>query len=143
LNWRGRAAGLFAALMVGLAGPRCSAAAQGLRCPPKAPAAWGMLSSSPLDQVDVLSQPSGDPINETAPPSLVPDRGFARGDVWHNVWLLGDEPGWSHFVDCRYRGSQRILRLNADGLRQCEQTARPYSPKVGVSDNAAQTMACD
>jgi hypothetical protein len=143
LNCRARAAGLLAALIVGLAGARCSAAAQGLHCPPEAPAAWGMPSASALDQVAVLSQPAGEPIDEAAPPSLVPDRGFARGDVWHNLWRIDDQPGWSHFVDCRYRGSQRILRLKADGLRQCEQTARPYSPKAGIADNAAQTMACD
>jgi hypothetical protein len=102
-----------------------------------------MPSASQLDQVAVLSQPKSEPIDETARPSLVPDRGFASGDVWHNVWLMGDEPGWSHFVDCQYRGSQRVLRLKADGLRQCEQTARPYSVRRGIANGAAQTMACE
>jgi hypothetical protein len=114
-----------------------------VECPPQAPADWDLTKSAPLDQVAVLSQPGGTPIDERSPPSLLPDRGFARDEVWHNIWLLGNEPGWSHFVDCRYRGSPRILRLNADRLRQCEQTARPYSAKGGVADNAVQTMKCD
>lgn len=143
MNWRARAAELVTASIVALAGSPSATGAQGLRCPPEAPAAWGMPSAAPLDQVAVLSQPTGEPIDETAPPSLVPDRGFARGDVWHNLWRIDDQPGWSHFVDCRYRGSRRILRLKADGLRQCEQTVRPYSSRSGVADNASQTMACN
>jgi hypothetical protein len=114
-----------------------------LQCPPQAPSGWNLPEPAPLDAVGVLSQPSGQPIDEAAPPSLVPDRGFARGDVWHNVWLMGDERGWSHFIDCRYRGSPRVLRLKADGLRQCEQTARPYAPNAGVTAGAAQTLMCD
>jgi len=50
---------------------------------------------------------------------------------------------WSHYVDCQYRGSPRILRLKADGLKQCEQTAAPYTATGGVSATAVQTMACD
>jgi hypothetical protein len=113
-----------------------------LECPREAPLEWGLSQPAPLDQAAVMSQPVGQPIDDNAPPSLVPDRGLARGSVWHNIWLMGDEPGWSHFVDCRYRGSTRILRLNADGVKQCEQTARPYSTKGGVPDNAMQTMVC-
>lgn len=114
-----------------------------LECPPQPPADWDLTMPAPLDQVAVLSQPTGTPIDERSPPSLLPDRGFARDEVWHNIWLLGDEPGWSHFVDCRYRRSQRVLRLKADGHKRCEQTARPYSAKGGVGDNAVQTMKCD
>jgi hypothetical protein len=91
----------------------------------------------------MLSQPVGQPIDDNAPPSFAPDQGFARGSVWHNVWIMGDEPGWSHFVDCQSPGSKRIQRLEADGLKQCEQTAQPYSAKGGVADNAVQTMVCD
>ncbi len=94
-------------------------------------------------QAAVLSEKTGQPIDDTAPPSLVPDRGYAQGNVWHNIWMMGDEPGWSHYVDCRYRGSSRILRLKADGLKQREQTASPYDAKKGVSAAAVQTMACD
>jgi hypothetical protein len=123
---------------------RSSAQAQQHRvaCPREAPAEWGLPKQTPLDQVAVLSQPVGQQIDDRSPPSVVPDRGFARGGVWHNIWLMGDEPDWSHFVDCQYRGSTRILRLKADGLKQCEQTARPYSAKRGAADNAAQMMVC-
>jgi len=114
-----------------------------LECPPEAPAEWALPKPAPLEQPAVLSQPNGEPIDESAPPSLGPDQMYARGSVWHNVWLMGDEPGWSHFVDCQYRGSKRVLRLKADGLKQCEQTAAPYSAKGGIARNAVQTMVCD
>jgi hypothetical protein len=129
---------------IALGAPPAQAAQQhGVECPARAPAEWKLPAPAPLDQPAVLSQPAGEPIDEGAPPSLVPDRGFARDGVWHNVWIMGDEPGWVHFVDCQYRGSTKILRLKADGLKQCEQTARPYTPKQGVADHAAQTMTCD
>lgn len=114
-----------------------------VECPREAPAGWGLPKPAPLQQPAVLSQPTGEPIDEAAPPSLVPDRGFARGNVWHNVWIMGDEPHWSHFIDCQYRGSPRVLRLKADGMQQCEQTATPYSATKGVAENAVQTMTCD
>jgi hypothetical protein len=114
-----------------------------VECPGEAPADWGLPKPVPLMQAAVLSQPVGQPIDERAPPSLVPDRGYARGNVWYNVWMMGDEPQWSHFIDCQYRGTDRLLRLKADGLHQCEQTVRPYSAGKGVADNAVQTMACD
>jgi hypothetical protein len=114
-----------------------------VECPRQAPAEWGLPKGAPLVQAAVLSQPTDQPIDESAPPSLVPDKGYARGNVWHNIWIMGDEPHWSHFIDCHYRGSDRLLRLKADGMKQCEQTAQTYSVKQGVADNAVQTMACD
>ena len=61
-------------------------------CPASAPASLG-ANLGPLEQVAVLSERKGVPIDDAAPPSLVPDRGFARGTVWHSIWLMGDEPG--------------------------------------------------
>jgi hypothetical protein len=90
-----------------------------------------------------LAQPTGEPIDDSSPPTLAPDHGYARGNVWHNIWLMGDEAGWSHFIDCSCRGSARILRLKADDLKQCEQTAKPYSAKTGVASDAVQTMVCN
>jgi hypothetical protein len=113
-----------------------------VECPREAPAPWTVQQPAPLEQATVLFQPVAQAIDENAPPSLVPDRGFAHGGVWHNIWRMGDEPRWSHFVDCRYRGSQRVLRLKADGLGQCEQTAQPYSITTGVARDATQTMTC-
>ena len=114
-----------------------------LQCPVEAPAEWGLSKPAPLVQAAVLSQPVDQIIDDNAPPLLVPDRDMFVGAYGTTPWIMGDEPGWSHFVDCQYRGSQRILRLKADGLKQCEQTAQPYSAIGGVADNAVQTMVCD
>jgi hypothetical protein len=73
-----------------------------LECPQEAPAEWALPKPAVLEQPAVLSQPVGEPIDDNAPPSLVPDQGYARGNVWHNVWATGDQPDWSHFVDCQY-----------------------------------------
>jgi len=59
----------------------------------EAPAEWGLPKQAPLDQVAALFQPTGEPIDDTSPPSMMPDRRFARAGVWHNIWLMGDEPG--------------------------------------------------
>jgi len=133
----------FAAMLLLICLPAEAQQAHRLQCPATAPAEWGLPKPAPLQQPAVLSQPVGEKIDEEAPPSLAPDRGFARGNVWHNIWTMGDEAGWSHFIDCQYRGSKRVLRLPADGLKQCEQTVQPYSAKGGTPDNAAQTLACD
>ncbi len=114
-----------------------------LQCPSTAPAEWGLGPSVPLARVSVLAQQTGRPIDESAPPSLHPDRSLVVGDVLHNIWVMDDEPGWYRFVDCQYRGSPRILRLWADGLKRCEQTVRPYAPRTGISETAAQTLECD
>lgn len=135
--------GVILGVAVGIGGWPNQSLAHRLECPQSAPAAWGASKPALLEQPAVLSQPAGEPINEDSPPSLMPDRGFARGAVWHNVWTMGDASGWVHFVDCRYHGSSRVLRLKADGLRQCEQTAQPYSARHGVAHQAVQTMACD
>ena len=134
---------LAAAMMLGSLGAAVADPPHRLECPREAPDDWGLPKPAPLEQAQVLSQPAGEAIDESAPPSLVPDRGYARGNVWHNIWIMGDEPHWSHFIDCQYRGSERVLRLKADGLKQCEQTAQPYSAGKGVADHAVQTLVCD
>jgi hypothetical protein len=138
-----RAAGTLLATIALSALPAQAQQQHRLACPVEAPAAWKLPRPAPLAQPAVLSQPVGQPIDDNAPPSLVPDQGFARGNVWHNVWIMGDEPGWVHYVDCQYRGSKQVLRLKADGLKRCEQTVRPYSTKQGVADTAVQTISCD
>jgi hypothetical protein len=45
-----------------------------LECPREAPPEWGLPKPAPLEQPAVLSQPNGEPIDETAPPSLMPDQ---------------------------------------------------------------------
>ena len=99
-----------AAAVIGSVGAAGATSPHRVECPSDAPSEWGLPKPAPLEQPAVLSQPTGEPIDEHAPPSLVPDRGYARGNVWHNIWIMGDEPHWSHFVDCQYRGSNRVLR---------------------------------
>lgn len=134
-------AGIIAAGMIA-ASSSAQSQTHPVACPASAPKEWGLPPNAGLDQAAVLSQPYGEPIDDRSPPSLVPDTGFARGGVWHNIWRMGDEPGWSHFIDCRYHGSPRVLRLRADGLRQCEQTAQPYAAKGGIAADARQTLIC-
>jgi hypothetical protein len=49
-----------------------------LECPRQAPPEWGLPKPAPLEQPAVLSQPNGEPINEGAPPSLMPDQMYAE-----------------------------------------------------------------
>jgi hypothetical protein len=36
--------------------------------------------------------------------------------AWQNIGRIGDDPSWSHVVDCRYGGSQRFLPIKPNGL---------------------------
>ena len=60
----------------------------------------GVQQRHQLWQRQLRIQPS---LHDSAPPLLAPDRGFARGTTWHNVWEMGDEPGWAHFIQCQWR----------------------------------------
>jgi hypothetical protein len=105
-------------VVIPFAGPLSAHAEQQhrLQCRAEAPAKLDLSKPAPLGEAAVLSQPVGQAIDDSAPPSLVPDQGFARGNVWHKIGTMDDEPGWSHYVDCQYRGSRRVLRLKADSL---------------------------
>jgi hypothetical protein len=129
-------------LAIGIASANAATSAPGLACPAIAPADWHRGANAKLSEAVVLSVKAGETIDETAPPSLAPDRGVQRGDAWHNLWRIGDDgPGWSYFVDCKYRGGAQVLRLKADGLTQCEQVIRPYDAKK-PNENATMTMRC-
>jgi hypothetical protein len=54
---------------------------------------WGLTKPAPLDQVAVLSQPVGMPIDNSSPPSLAPDHRDARGSAWQNIGRMCDDPG--------------------------------------------------
>ncbi len=114
-----------------------------LACPSSAPTSWNLHADARLVRSAVLGARTGVTVNDTAPPYLLPDSSYRRGGGWHNVWLLDDEPGWLYFVECQYLGSRDVLRLKADGLRQCEQVFRPNANKTGGSDATLQTMQCD
>jgi hypothetical protein len=114
-----------------------------LACPSVAPTSWNLRADARLVRSAVLGARTGVAINDTAPPYLMPDQGYRRGGAWHNLWLLDDEPGWAYFVECQYLGSRDVLRLKADGLKQCEQVFRPNGAKPAGSDATLQTMQCD
>jgi len=114
-----------------------------LACPSIAPANWSLGDKARLVRAGVLSERTGVAITTGAPPYLAPDNSYRRGGAWHNIWLLDDEPGWAYFVECQYLGSQDVLRLKADGLKQCEQVFSPNGAKTGTSGATLQTMQCD
>ena len=55
----------------------------------------------------------------------------------------GFRDDFGFFADDYGSMKTRVLRLKADGLKQCEQTAKPYSAKGGVAENATQMMVCE
>jgi len=134
----------FALAIAGIATPvQASSPQHQLACPSIAPGSWNLHADARLVRAAVLGARTGVAISDSAPPYLVPDSTYRRGGAWHNVWLLDDEPGWAYFVECQYLGSQDVLRLRADGLKQCEQVFRPNGTKPGGSDATLQTMQCD
>lgn len=137
-------AGIAVLLALAAATPaRASSPQHQLACPSIAPGSWNLRADAWLVRSAVLGARTGIAINDTAPPYLMPDQGYRRGGAWHNVWLLDGEPGWAYFVECQYLGSRDVLRLNADGLKQCEQVFRPNGTKPGGSDATLQSMQCD
>jgi hypothetical protein len=114
------------------------AAAHVLECPARAPAEWGN-SPGALTSVQVLSAKRGEQIDEAAPPDLVPDDQRTRNGVLHSIWRMNaDGPDWLFYVWCRYGGTNRILKLDAPGVKQCEYTTPAAHP-----DRSPQQMVCD
>jgi hypothetical protein len=114
-----------------------------LTCPASAPAEWGP-AKPPLDGVEVLSTAPNEPIDDTAPPSLVPDTNVIRKGTLYQTWRMDAEPtGWRHFVDCHYRGTKRLLRLPADGLHQCERTITHFRKSGGKTAQSVDMIVCD
>jgi hypothetical protein len=119
------------------------APAHKLSCPAAAPAEWARVRA-PLNGVEVLSTPPNEPIDDTAPPSLVPDTNVIRKGTLYQTWRMdADEPGWKRFVDCHYRGTKRLLRLPADGLHQCTRTITHFRKSRGATAQSVDTIVCD
>jgi hypothetical protein len=120
-----------------------AAAPSTIECPAIAPPEWGLSAAATLSDVEVLSVPQGVKIDEEAPPSLVPDTSDVYDHALHQSWMMDqDGPGWSSFVDCHYRGTARILRLDAAGVKRCDRVIQPFDPRR--PDNAAshESMIC-
>ena len=134
---------ILASVLTVVAAPAAMAApADTLECPAAAPAAWH-VGDAPLAGVEVLPAPEGAKIDETAPPSLVPDEESLRDGTLHQAWVMnGDGPGWAFFVDCHYAGSDRLLRLDAHAMKRCERTITHFSKSSGASRDSQQRMLC-
>jgi len=114
-----------------------------LACPAKAPTEWG-LPDAPLSEVQVLATPEHEAIDETATPSLVPEVNAVRDGALQQIWPMNSNgPGWLWFVDCRYRGTKRFLRLDAKDTHRCVRTITHYSKATGESARSTQRLVCD
>jgi hypothetical protein len=128
--------GVALALLSSVTAP--AAAAPHLECPPQAPAEWDG-SPGKLIGVQVLSARHGETIDDAAPPDLVPDAQRTAAGVLHSTWRMNaDGPDWQFFVWCHYAGSNRILKLDAPGVKRCEYTTSATHP-----DRPPQQMVCN
>lgn len=129
---------LVTAAVLPLATQAAHASPSRLECPPQAPVEWPGIHG-PLTGVQVLSAKRGEPINEAAPPDLVPDRQMTRAGSIHQLWQMNSAgPDWLYYVWCHYAGSDRILKLAALGVKQCQRTMPAAHP-----DRPPQQMVCD
>ncbi|HUB12410.1 MAG TPA: hypothetical protein VMB34_10665 [Acetobacteraceae bacterium] len=131
----------FLLLCFGLLPFMAARAADGPRhkvvCPAGAPVEWQTRGGA-LSGVEVLAAPRGSKIDETAPPSLVPDEQIRHGANLQQIWHMNAEgPGWAYYVDCHYHGAARVLRLDASGTKRCERRLLADQP------DGPQSLACD
>ncbi|HUB96188.1 MAG TPA: STY0301 family protein [Stellaceae bacterium] len=120
-----------------------AAPAHKIQCPAMAPAEWG-IRDAPLSGVQILSQPKGEKIDEAAPPSLVPDQTDISGGTLRQFWIMnGSGPGWDFFVDCQYRGTTRILRIEANGVKRCDRTITHYHASGAADKRSVDRLQCD
>ena len=114
-----------------------------LECPAAAPADWPTPHGR-LAGVAVLAAKDGEAIDETAPPSLVPDNESLRAGTLHQRWRMnGYGAGWHFYVDCRYEGSARVLRLDASAVKSCDRFVSKFSRTTGASTQSQDSLACD
>ena len=119
-----------------------AAPAHKLECPATAPAEWG--AGGKLSQVQILSQPKGEKIDETATPSLVPDKTTVSGGTLRQYWTMNEAgPGWDYFVDCRYDGTERFLRLEANAVKRCDRMITHYRSSGAADPRAIDSLHCD
>ena len=136
---------IVALLLAALPWPLAAQAAPAhkIACPATAPAAWG-LAGAKLSGVEILSQPKGETIDETAPPSLVPDDTKISGGTLRQFWTMNASgPGWESFVDCHYAGTKRLLRINANAVKRCDRTITHYRESGEPDPRSVDSLACD
>ncbi|MGX9733403.1 STY0301 family protein [Janthinobacterium aestuarii] len=95
-------------------------AAAPFSCPQAAPLTWD-LPAARLDSVRVLSYPANQPpANGAALPILAPDREWTRAGTLYQRWNINfDAPHYLFQVDCLYTGTERYLRMDLPGVKQC------------------------
>jgi len=123
--------------------PGAAAASHRLECPAVAPAEWAQPGAR-LSGVEVLATRAGQPIDDNASPSLVPDMASFRAGTMHQRWQMnqyGD--GWQFYVDCRYQGVDRVLRLDAVQVKSCNQFISKFSRDKGESKRSERRLYCD
>jgi hypothetical protein len=123
--------------------PAAAATSHRLECPAVAPAEWAQPGAR-LSGVEVLATRAGQPIDDSAPPSLVPDMESFRAGTLHQRWQMnqyGD--GWRFYVDCRYQGAERVLRLDAVQVKSCNQFISKFSRDKGESKRSERRLYCD
>jgi hypothetical protein len=119
------------------------AQAHTIDCPATAPASWG-IGGAKLAGVEILSQPKGEKIDETAPPSLVPDETTIAGGTLRQYWTMnGAGAGWDFFVDCQYAGTTRFLRIEADTVKRCDREITHYRKSGDPDPRSVDSLRCD
>ena len=94
-------------------------------CPQAAPSTWN-LPAARLDSVRVLSYPADrPPVDGEALPILAPIREWTRAGTLYQRWDINfDAPRYLFQVDCLYATTERYLRMDLPGVKQCVATVK-------------------
>ncbi|PHV33396.1 hypothetical protein CSQ94_09005 [Janthinobacterium sp. BJB312] len=89
-------------------------------CPQAAPSTWN-LPAARLDSVRVLSYPADrPPVDGEALPILAPIREWTSAGTLYQRWDINfDAPRYLFQVDCLYAATERYLRMDLPGVKQC------------------------
>ncbi|WP_035821881.1 hypothetical protein [Janthinobacterium sp. RA13] len=94
-------------------------------CPQAAPSTWN-LPAARLDSVRVLSYPADrPPVDGEALPILAPIREWTSAGTLYQRWDINfDAPRYLFQVDCLYATTERYLRMDLPGVKQCVATVK-------------------
>ncbi|WP_099378165.1 STY0301 family protein [Janthinobacterium sp. BJB426] len=117
---------LLAFSIAGMAMPYAAAApVVSVSCPQAAPSTWN-LPAARLDSVRVLSYPANHPpVDGEALPILAPIREWTSAGTLYQRWDINfDAPRYLFQVDCLYATTERYLRMDLPGVKQCVATVK-------------------
>ncbi len=64
---------------------------------------------------------------------MTPDQEKTTGGVSHTIWKVNeDAPGWTSHVDCHYRNTNRLVRLQTRGTTRCEYMTTGPASQQGI-----------